>query len=283
MQWAWGLDAHHDTETGVPPERVNENTTRVGVDPNGPDRNVRQATVNLFADMGVQPATLAPDLVRTEASEDREPPVSRIDEPRTGSSLPPGPVQVSGASHDRGGGCVAAVEVSVDGGASLAPRRGARGVALRMEARRVGHPDDYCAGRSTTAATSKRPPRASPSPSPCQRRREGQGAVRPRTRRHDQAIVPSRFSLNTLYSAHAETFRRSENSGDSRRGCSSRPARRRAERGGRANHGRRQIGTGRDRPGPRKPQGQVRRDRWRRSLAAAAFPHTSLSPAVRMA
>ena len=34
VQWAWGLDAHHDTETGVPPERVNENTTRVGVDPN---------------------------------------------------------------------------------------------------------------------------------------------------------------------------------------------------------------------------------------------------------
>ena len=111
VQWAWGLDAHHDTETGVPPERVNENTTRVGVDPNGPDRNVRQATVNLFADMGVQPATLAPDLVRAEVSQDREPPVSRIDEPRTGSSLPPGPVQISGASHDRGGGCVAAVEV----------------------------------------------------------------------------------------------------------------------------------------------------------------------------
>ena len=124
VQWGWGLDAHHDTETGVPPERVNENTTRVGVDPNGPDRNVRQATVNLFADMGVQPATLAPDLVRAEASEDREPPVSRIDEPRTGSSLPPGPVQISGASHDGGGGCVAAVEVSVDGGATWHPAEG---------------------------------------------------------------------------------------------------------------------------------------------------------------
>ena len=124
VQWAWGLDAHHDTETGVPPERVNENTTRVGVDPNGPDRNVRQATVNLFADMGVQPATLAPDLVRAEASDDREPPVSRIDEPRTGSSLPPGPVQISGAAHDRGGGRVAAVEVSVDGGATWHPAEG---------------------------------------------------------------------------------------------------------------------------------------------------------------
>ena len=124
VQWAWGLDAHHDTETGVPPERVNENTTRVGVDPSGPDRNVRQATVNLFADMGVRPATLPPDLVRAEASDDRKPPVSRIDEPRTGSSLPPGPVQVSGASHDRGGGCVAAVEVSVDGGAAWHPVEG---------------------------------------------------------------------------------------------------------------------------------------------------------------
>ena len=124
VQWAWGLDAHHDTETGMPPERQNVDTTRVGVDPNGPDRNVRQATVNLFADMGVQPATLAPDLVRGEPSEDREPPVSRIDEPRTGSSLPPGPVQVSGVAQDRGGGCIAAVEVSVDGGATWHPAEG---------------------------------------------------------------------------------------------------------------------------------------------------------------
>ena len=124
VQWAWGLDAHHDTETGVPPERQNKNTTRVGVDPHGPDRNVRQATVNLFADMGVQPATLAPDLVVAEASEDREPPVSRIDEPRTGSSLPTGTVRVSGTAHDRGGGCVAGVEVSVDGGATWHPAEG---------------------------------------------------------------------------------------------------------------------------------------------------------------
>ena len=93
-------------------------------DANDPDRNVRQATVHLFADMGVQPATRASDFVRAEASDDREPPVSRIDEPRTGSSLPPGPVQIPGASHDRGGGCVAAVEVSVDGGATWHPAEG---------------------------------------------------------------------------------------------------------------------------------------------------------------
>ena len=93
-------------------------------DANDPDRNVRQATVHLFADMGVQPAMLASDFVRAEASDDRELPVSRIDEPRTGSSLPPGPVQISGAPHDRGGGCVAAVEVSVDGGATWHPAEG---------------------------------------------------------------------------------------------------------------------------------------------------------------
>ena len=115
---------HRDRGAAGAGEPGDENTTRAGVDPNGPDRNVRQATVNLFADMGVQPATLAPDLVRAQASEDREPPVSRIDAPRTGSSLSPGPVQISGESHDRGGGCVAAVEVSVDGGATWHPVEG---------------------------------------------------------------------------------------------------------------------------------------------------------------
>ena len=36
----------------------------------------------------------------------------------------PEPEQISGASHDRGGGCVAAVEVSVDGGATWHPVEG---------------------------------------------------------------------------------------------------------------------------------------------------------------
>ena len=84
----------------------------------------QQITDQIGAARGVQPTTLAPDLVRAEASEDREPPVSRIDEPQAGSFLPPGPVQISGASHDRGGGCVAAVEVSVDGGATWHPAEG---------------------------------------------------------------------------------------------------------------------------------------------------------------
>ncbi len=123
VQWAWGLDEHHDTETGVPPERVNENTTRVGVDPNGPDPAIRQATVNLFADMGVQPETLAPDLTRAEASTDQTPPTSRVAEPADGATVAPGPVRIAGTAEDRDG-CVAGIEVSVDGGATWHPADG---------------------------------------------------------------------------------------------------------------------------------------------------------------
>ena len=73
VQWGWGLDAHHDTETGIPPARANEHGTRVGVDPHAPDRNIQQATVNLFADMGIQPATLQDDLIPASASTDSDP------------------------------------------------------------------------------------------------------------------------------------------------------------------------------------------------------------------
>ena len=124
VQWAWGLDAHHDTETGVPPERVNANSTRVGVDPNGPDRNIQQATVNLFADMGVQALTLQHDLVAANASTDHEAPTSMITSPPTGAALPLAPTLISGTAHDTGGGCVAAVEVSLDAGASWHPAQG---------------------------------------------------------------------------------------------------------------------------------------------------------------
>ena len=58
-QWSWGLDAHHDSETGVPAERANQYTIRVGVDQHGPDPAVQQATVNLFEGT---PASSAPAL-----------------------------------------------------------------------------------------------------------------------------------------------------------------------------------------------------------------------------
>ena len=124
LQWSWGLDAHHDTETGVPPERQNGSDTRVGVDPHGPDRVLQQATVNLFADMRVQPATLEEGLVAAEASGDDEAPMSWID---TVSFVLRGDdvtAYVTGAASDGGGGVVAALEVSVDGGATWHPARG---------------------------------------------------------------------------------------------------------------------------------------------------------------
>ena len=32
VQWSWGLDENHDTSNGIPPERMNGYTIRVGKD-----------------------------------------------------------------------------------------------------------------------------------------------------------------------------------------------------------------------------------------------------------
>jgi len=132
VQWAWGLDANHDTETGVPPERANGNNIRVGVDLKGPVRALQQATVNLFADMGVQPTTLQPGLVRATASSDKTPPVSRVD---AGSphALASGMFEATGVASDTGGGVVAAVEVSVDDGRTWHPADGTTRWRYRLE------------------------------------------------------------------------------------------------------------------------------------------------------
>ncbi len=52
VQWSWGLDANHDRGSTAA------------------DVRMQQATVNLFADMGVQPATLQSGLVAATASTD---------------------------------------------------------------------------------------------------------------------------------------------------------------------------------------------------------------------
>jgi len=122
VQWSWGLDPHHDTETGVPPERANSTDIRIGEDLKGAVHAIRQATVNLLADMGVQPATLQSDLIRASASTDRTPPMSRVDAagPRTTRD---GGWEVTGTASDAGG-VVAGVEVSVDAGRSWHPADG---------------------------------------------------------------------------------------------------------------------------------------------------------------
>ena len=123
IQWAWGLDAHHDTETGIPPERANSSSTRVGVDLNGPDKNIQQATVNLFADMDVQPQTLQEDLAPASASTDEQPPTSTVHLPADGATLPLETLIISGTAQDTDGQ-VAGVEVSVDNGLSWHPANG---------------------------------------------------------------------------------------------------------------------------------------------------------------
>jgi len=86
---------------------------------------MQQATVNLFADMLAQPATLQPGLVQAAASTDTAPPASSITSPATGEIVPLGTtLTVSGTAGDNGGGRVGAVEVSFDGGTRWHPAMG---------------------------------------------------------------------------------------------------------------------------------------------------------------
>lgn len=107
VQWTWGLDANHDR--GNPPA----------------DSRMQQGVVNLFADMGIQPATLQPGLVPATASADAIRPASAITFPAAGATLPVNaPVTITGTASDLGGGAVGAVEVSTDGGVRWRPATG---------------------------------------------------------------------------------------------------------------------------------------------------------------
>lgn len=124
VKWSWGLDPYHDNHTAVPATRVNGFNVRVLKDPMGPDRRVQQATVNLLADMGVQPRSLQPGLVPAAASQDKSGPVSRIHSPEDGTLLSARRLVVTGSARDVGGGVVGSVEVSIDGGATWHPAAG---------------------------------------------------------------------------------------------------------------------------------------------------------------
>ena len=107
-QWAWGLDSNHDNS--------NLGSTT--------DPSMQQATVNIFADMGVQPTTLQSGLTTAAASTDTTPPSSTIVSPANGSTVALGSILINGTATDTGGGVVAGVEVSVDGGATWHPAIG---------------------------------------------------------------------------------------------------------------------------------------------------------------
>jgi hypothetical protein len=96
VQWTWGLDSHHDRGTAAA------------------DPRMQQATINLFADMGVQPATIS-GLVAATASTDVTAPTTTIVSPANGTTINSGaPVTFTGTSSDANQ--VAGVELSFDGG-----------------------------------------------------------------------------------------------------------------------------------------------------------------------
>ena len=105
VQWSWGLDGDHDRGNGTP------------------DQRMQQATINLLADMGAQPATIQDGTLAT-ASNDNIPPTSSITSPADGATLPSGnAVTITGTAVDQGG-VVGGVEVSVDGGSTWHPASG---------------------------------------------------------------------------------------------------------------------------------------------------------------
>jgi N,N-dimethylformamidase beta subunit-like, C-terminal/Domain of unknown function (DUF4082)/Bacterial Ig-like domain/Bacterial Ig domain len=107
IQWPWGLDSNHDNGTAVA------------------DIRMQQATVNLFADMGVQPGTLQSGLLAATASSDVTAPGSTIDFPTPGATFTTADiVTITGTATDTGGGVAGGVEVSVDGGINWHPATG---------------------------------------------------------------------------------------------------------------------------------------------------------------
>ncbi len=99
--WSWGLNAAH--EGAVTPT----------------DKNVQQAMINMFADMGIQPTTIDASLILATQSPDHIKPTSTITSPIIGASFVEGQhVTVTGTAQDSGGGIIAGIEVSTDGGLS---------------------------------------------------------------------------------------------------------------------------------------------------------------------
>ncbi len=112
-RWAWGLDSTHDTDPALP--SPNPFTT---------DVRMRQAAVNLFADMGIFPLTLQSELVPASKSTDFTAPTAAISQPASGATVAQGTtVQIAGTASDSGG-VVGGVEVSTDNGATWHPANG---------------------------------------------------------------------------------------------------------------------------------------------------------------
>ena len=105
VQWSWGLNSNHDGD-------------QVATSP-----AMQQATVNLLADMGrcAGITCFRPDLRPSSPPTPPRPP-RQITSPSAGATVANGStVTVSGTATDSGGGVVAGVEVSTDGGSTWHP------------------------------------------------------------------------------------------------------------------------------------------------------------------
>jgi hypothetical protein len=128
-----GTVTHHITEYRAPSGAlvfdagtVNWSFALMGNKTGDPaDPSAQQATVNVLADMGVQPGTPDASLAPATQSTDTIAPTSTITSPLPGAVVAHSTVvTVSGTATDTGGGVVAGVEVSTDGGATWHPATG---------------------------------------------------------------------------------------------------------------------------------------------------------------
>jgi Domain of unknown function (DUF4082)/Fibronectin type III domain len=141
VQWGWGLDDWNPDGTPA-------------------DRNMQQATVNLFADMGAQPYALQIGLQPAAASTDSAAPTSTI------NSLPAtvqdgNKVTITGTAADTGGGVVAGVEISTDGGGTWHPATGTTSWSYTWTAH--GNPSTTIKTRAADDSGNVQTPGAGPS------------------------------------------------------------------------------------------------------------------------
>jgi hypothetical protein len=137
-QYSWGLDNLHNYWTA---------SGRVRPEPMGPVKAIQQATVNLLADMGIQPGNLQRDLKPAEASRDTTAPLSKISAPNDAEVVATS-VTITGTASDTGGGVVAGVEVSTDGGTTWHPASGTEQWRYEWHV-----PDDFGYARILSRAT----------------------------------------------------------------------------------------------------------------------------------
>lgn len=99
IQWSWGLDDKHDN--GNLPANA----------------DMQQATINVLADMGAQPATLMAGMIAASESTDKQAPTSVISFPANNTTINDyTPITITGTCSDAGGGVLAGIEISFDNG-----------------------------------------------------------------------------------------------------------------------------------------------------------------------